>query len=421
MTTSDDRTAAAAIAAAGDDGRMSALHWRVFLLCASVAFMDGFDTQTLGPAAPAIAAALGMAVSDFGTVFSASQVGYLIGAVVFSALGDRLGRKRMLIVGTIIFSVCSLATALTGSYAMLVGIRFVAGLGLGGATPNFISLASEYSPPAQRQRIVTTLWAAVPFGGMIGSFASSLTLPLFGWRTIFYLGCVLPLLLVPVLWQAMPESRETAGLPARSDRAAGQGAVTALFAERRAWATTWLWLASWMTWTTLVVIAFWTPALLQRAGWSPSAAASALGFLNGGGVLGTVLVGAMLVRIRAHVALMGALLAAAAFIAALGTNPQAATAVIVAAALAGFFSSAAGGSLLAVSADLYPSGARATGVGWALGFGRIGAIVGPIAAGGLVAASWRPEDIYLAVAALPLLGAALVFLLARSSAFSKRP
>jgi uncharacterized protein GlcG (DUF336 family)/MFS family permease len=296
---------------------MTRLHWRVFILCALVALLDGFDTQSLGPAASAIADAIGVPVSDFGPVFSASQVGFLLGAMIFSALGDRLGRKRMLIAGTLLFAAASLGTAFVTSQPDLVLVRFIGGIGLGGATPNFISLASEYSPPTQRARIITLLWAAVPLGGMAGAFASAFTLPLFGWQTIFVIGCVLPLLLVPVLRAAMPESAEL-GLGGRTRGPARRNLASTFFDDGRALPTLLLWLASWMTWTTLVVVAFWTPPLLQRLGWSASAAASVLGALNGGGVVGTLIAGALLVRIPAHRALCFALFAAAAAIAALG-------------------------------------------------------------------------------------------------------
>jgi AAHS family 4-hydroxybenzoate transporter-like MFS transporter len=395
---------------------MTRLHWRVFILCALVALLDGFDTQSLGPAASAIADAIGVPVSDFGPVFSASQVGFLLGAMIFSALGDRLGRKRMLIAGTLLFAAASLGTAFVTSQPDLVLVRFIGGIGLGGATPNFISLASEYSPPTQRARIITLLWAAVPLGGMAGAFASAFTLPLFGWQTIFVIGCVLPLLLVPVLRAAMPESAEL-GLGGRTRGPARRNLASTFFDDGRALPTLLLWLASWMTWTTLVVVAFWTPPLLQRLGWSASAAASVLGALNGGGVVGTLIAGALLVRIPAHRALCFALFAAAAAIAALGAIAAQPALVVGAAVCVGFFASAAGGAMLAVSSSLYPVDVRATGVGWALGIGRIGAVLGPMVAGALLAANWPAQHIYYAIAILPLIGGGCVALLATTAPF----
>ena len=407
--------ASAAIVAAEEPAqRLSALQWRVAILCALVAFLDGFDTQAIGPAGKAIAASLALPLGALGPVFSASQVGFLVGALGFSALGDRFGRKRLLIAATLIFAVCSLGTALSHTYGTLFTFRLLAGLGLGGASPNFISLAGEYAPPSQRARLITTLWAAVPLGGMAASFASSATLPLLGWRALFYVGAAAPMILALGLIAGLPESREAT--MARGPRPAP---VTELFSRNRAPATAWLWLASFMTWTMLVVSAFWTPPLLQHAGWSAASAATVLALNNGGGVVGTVLLGAALTRLRPHWALVGALIGAAVFIGVMGFSISSFPLLAVAATLAGFCSSAAGGALLAVSSSLYPADARATGVGWALGFGRIGAIVGPTAIGLLVALQWPTWRLYLVIAACAALAAGLIFLLSTTRAFAQ--
>jgi len=383
---------------------------RVFLLCALVAFLDGFDTQSIGPAAPAIVAALGLKLSAFGSVFSISQAGFLAGSLLFGTLGDKLGRRKMLGLCTALFGLASLGTAMAGSLPALLAARLLAGLGLGGATPNFVGMVSEFSPPELRARRVTILWAAVPLGGMAGAFASSASLPTLGWQAMFYLGCAAPLLLVPVLLTILPETAEAA----HHDEPV---AIARLFKEGRLWRTVWLWLASFMTWTLLVVTAFWTPALLKQAGFSASAAAAVLAFSNAGGVVGTLVIGAVLGRRRPFGALLIAFPAAALMILAIAVELSGGAFPLVAAtaAMAGFFSSAAGGGILAVSASVYPGVMRATGVGWALGFGRIGSIVGPMAVGALVAAALPPSAIYAAIALPALAAACFVALLAKRS------
>lgn len=393
---------------------ISALSWRVILLCSLVAFLDGFDTQLIGPAARSIASDLGFEMSAFGPIFSASQIGFLIGAMTCSALGDRLGRKRLLVVATLVFALCSLGTALAESYSTLFAFRLLAGVGLGGATPNFVSLASEFSLPALRARVVTMMWAAVPCGGMVGSFASSATIPSLGWRAMFFAGCAAPLLIVPLLLFLLPESRES-----QMGSAQHRAAPLELFAGKRAVATLWLWLASFMTWSVLVVVAFWTPPLLQRAGWSASTAATVLALNNGGGVIGTLIVGTLLTRVRPFIALIVVLAGAAVFILMMGAFTAELSILAPAAALAGFCCSAAGGALLAVAAGLYPGAARATGVGWSLGFGRIGSVIGPAAAGALVGLAWSVGSIYWAIAVPAVLAAVFIFLLSRTSAFAQ--
>lgn len=394
------------------DQRMTALHWRVFLLSGLVAFFDGFDTQALGPAVSTIAATLQVDPAGFGAVFSASQVGFLLGAMLFSTQGDRHGRKRMLIITTTLFAICSLATAMASSLEYMIAVRFLAGIGLGGAAPNFISLVSEYSPPAHRPRIVTLLWAAVPIGGMAGSFGSAFTLPLWGWPAIFVIGGIMPLLLVPVLMRFMPESCEV-GAVTRQNREAATISET-FTGDGRLMATVWLWLASWMTWTTLIVISSWTPLLLQRLGWSSSGSASVLGAINAGGVIGTLIIGAMLVRVSAIRAYLVTLLATGAATVLLGSASDNAVVVVLAAIATGFFASSAGGLLLSVSSGIYPAKVRSTGVGWTLGFGRIGAVLGPMMGGVLLVNAWDTTQIYYLISVLPLLAALFVWLLSRT-------
>jgi MFS transporter, AAHS family, 4-hydroxybenzoate transporter len=398
------------------------LRRRVVTLCSLVAFLDGFDTQSIGPAGSAIAAQIGIKLGALGLVFSASQLGFLAGALTFGALGDRFGRKRMLIIATGIFAVCTLGTADVGTYGALLAWRLLTGFGLGGATPNFISLASEFSLPSQRSRVVTIMWAAVPFGGMAGSFASAAVIPLFGWQTIFFIGCAAPLILVPVLMSVMPESTEIesaraggANLATGPERAAiaRHSTVAELFTEGRARTTLLLWGVSFMTWMTLVVVAFWTPPLLQKAGMAARTAASVLAFNNAGGVVGTVLIGVILGWLRPQKVLVTAFILSAAFIATMGACVAYFPGLAVAAVFAGFFSSAAGGALIALAAGAYPVDARATGVGWALGLGRLGSILGPIGAGLLVARGWQVSPIYFAMAVPALLAAGLMMLLTR--------
>ena len=379
------------------------LMWRAFALCALVALADGFDTQSIGPAARSMAATLGVEASAFGLVFAASQLGFLVGAAIFGTLGDRFGRKRSLILTSAIFALASLATAFVGSFGALVLLRAMAGVGLGGASPNFISLASEHAPPEQRARIVTWLWAAVPLGGMAGSFASSALLPTFGWPSIFLVGGIAPLLLLPVLAVALPESLD----PLLRNKAA-LSLRQALVDDGRLPATLWLWLASFMTWTTLVVTALWTPLLLQSAGWSDSGAALVLALNNAGGVIGVLVTGALLAWLSAERALLIALTVTGVAVAAIGLATATPALLPAAVLVAGVFASAAGGAVLAVSAGLYLPAARATGVGWALGFGRIGTILGPAVIGFLVARQWPAASIYGAIAVVALTGAVCV-------------
>jgi AAHS family 4-hydroxybenzoate transporter-like MFS transporter len=246
---------------------------------------------------------------------------------------------------------------------------------------------------------------------MIGAALSGLLLVKFGWPAVFLLGGVAPLALAAVLIAAAGRDEPSDGIAPGPGRAP----LVALFAEGGAAATLWLWLASFMTWTVLIVTAFWTPALLQKAGWSAPSAAHALALNNAGGVFGALLFGMLLTRIGAPAALGLALGGTSLCLSVIALLTASYTPVLVGAALAGFCASAAGGALLAVAAEAYPPSLRATGVGWAVGVGRLGAIAGPSAAGWLVGGGWEPGSIYLALAAPAALGVVCVLFLALTS------
>ena len=153
-----------------DDGPVRPFQVFAISLCALVAFLDGADTQSIAVAAPIIADNLKLTRAALGPLFSAALLGAAIGALTFGPLGDRFGRKRMLVLATIIFGIFTLATALATSYESLLAIRFAAGIGLGGATPCFLALASEFSPGRRRAMVASLIWAAFPLGGSIGGF-----------------------------------------------------------------------------------------------------------------------------------------------------------------------------------------------------------------------------------------------------------
>src|SRR6202162_4928090 len=179
--------------------------WTVIGLCAFVAMLDGLDLQSIGLAAPAIGAQLHIAPQAFGMVFSAAMAGLALGAFLLGPVADRVGRKRVLVGATFCFGLFTLATAYVGDLTELLAVRFLAGFGLGGAMPSFISLAAEYVPKARRATVVSLLWAGFPLGGMIGGLVGSWIIPAYGWRSIFLVGGVLPILLSAILAMLLPE------------------------------------------------------------------------------------------------------------------------------------------------------------------------------------------------------------------------
>lgn len=384
-------------------------------LMAAVAIIDGFDTQAFGPAAKAIAEELGFAVAKLGPLFSASQVGFLIGAATLGAAGDRFGRKRILIAATILFAICALATAYASGYWAIFAARLIGGIGLGGATPNFVSLAAAAVTPARRTQVVTMMWAAVPLGGMASALFASWAIPRHGWRLAFEIGAVAPLVLCVLLWLFLREPPEAASLDGGVAR---ERTGHALFGDGRLSTTAALWVASFLGWMSLVVTVFWSPALLSQAGVEPSVASALLAVHNVGGIVGTLLIGLLLGRLQPHVVLAVALAASglATIGIALGTTER--WLLVPAMASAGFFGSASAAALIAISSQIYPDAARARGVGFALAVGRLGTVVGPSLVGILVAASWSTPEIYRLISIPAFAAAVTVIFLARTRGYS---
>jgi MFS transporter, AAHS family, 4-hydroxybenzoate transporter len=422
-----------------DRTNIGAFHLRIIVLCAFVALLDGADTTSIAIAAAALAGKLAVQMSDFGVIFSAGTLGAMVGAMTFGPLADRFGRKRLLVVATVMFGAFTLLTAHAESYRSLMAYRLLAGLGLGGATPCFLALVSEYVPSRMRSTAVTVLWAAFPLGIALGGFLNSYLVAAFGWEAIFHVGGILPLLVAAVLAAVLPESlqfliqrddasiaaagivrrlapgAEGARLTVASEQSAGVP-VKQLFLEGRALATVLLWIPFFTAFGVLSVAVFFTPGLLRTTGVPATAAAAALvnAFLGLGALVGMAIAGRLVERYGAVRTLGTALLLGAGCTAllgfAFGSVPLAATAT----ALVGLFLGIAGSGSIAVATLIYPTAIRATGIGWGIGMGRGGQVAGPLIASWLLTHA-DGQQMLLAMAATLLASILAVVLLGWSA------
>src|SRR5215468_12538909 len=178
---------------------VSGFQIRLMLICATVLFLDGFDTQAIGYVAPALAKEWGLTKGALGPVFSAGLFGLMIGALVLGPLADRVGRKKIIIFSTAAFGLGALATVLAHDITTLLVIRFLTGLGLGGAMPNTVAMTSEYNPHRRRATMVMIMFCGFSIGAALGGFLAADMIPRFGWRSVFIVGGIAPLLMVPVL------------------------------------------------------------------------------------------------------------------------------------------------------------------------------------------------------------------------------
>ena len=422
-----------------DERRLSPFQIRTVTLCGMVLFADGFDAQIIGYLAPSIAVGTGIPVSSLGPVFSASLVGLMIAAMGAGPIADRWGRKWPIVLSTMMLAVFSFWTAHATSFNQLLILRFLTGLGLGGALPNCVSLASEYVPKRLMAVLVAILFCGLPVGGFVCGLMSSAMLPIWGWQSLFYVGAALPFAMCILLVLLLPESvqflsirgadpRRIAKLmspiapdladshtgfsPASQSDSSKGLPVKYLFKDGRALGTILLWIPNFMNLLLMYVIVNWLPALLTESGMSVSDGVTATSIYSLGGIVGTLAEGFLIKVGGAYRILLAEFGLCSIFIALIARISDSFGLVIVMAFSLGFMVTGAQAGLNVLAARFYPTSIRSTGVGWALGIGRIGSIAGPLIAGMLLSAGWQPWRV-LIVGAVPSLLALVSVLLGR--------
>jgi AAHS family 4-hydroxybenzoate transporter-like MFS transporter len=406
-----------------DQRPLSRFQARTILLCGVVLVLDGFDAQCIGFLAPPISEDLSIPLPAFGRVFAAGLTGLMIGAMAIGPIADRWGRKWAVILSTVTFAVFSVLTARIDSLNALVILRFLTGLGLGGAMPNVVALTSEYSPKRLQPVFVGMLFAGMPMGAMVASLASREMIPLWGWRSVFYLGGILPLAVALLLVKALPESvrfltvrrgdptkiqailsrispdlaEQPVNLAASRESAKPGGLpVKDLFTEGRAAGTILLWIPFFMNLLILYFIVSWLPGLLREVSMPVSAGVMAIFFFSLGGMAGALVQGRLMNGLGVHPTLVAEFGLSVLLIAGLAFSAASYSLLMGVTFVLGFTVQGAQAGINALAASFYPTHMRSTGVGWALGIGRIGSIIGPALGGLLLSWQWTPRQILLA-------------------------
>lgn len=374
-------------------------------LCLLAAMLEGFDIASMGVAAPKMMPALGLSKPEAGWAFSASLFGLLFGAAFAGPLSDRVGRKPVLLTAVAVFGLFSLGTAMVQAYEPLLAMRFLTGLGLGGAMPMLVAMASELASERRRTVVVSGITAGMPLGGALVGLLARTDLAAGDWRVIFIVGGIAPLVLVVALWAWLPEtgSRPAADQPST--------AIAALFGKGRLGTTFSLWVS--FAAIALVTHLFlnWLPSLLVARGVEGKAAAGISTLFNLGGAAGGILVGLAIDRLGARwpLALTVAGLVAVLFaLAAPGAGLPVTAALAFA---AGFLIMATQFGLYGLGPQYYAPAVRGTGVGAAIAAGRFGSALGPLLAGQLLGGGATPGQVVMAAVPIVLLAGVAAMLL----------
>ena len=422
-----------------DNNRISGYQIMVLVLCFLVVLIDGFDTAVIGYIAPALRQEWGLQPSQLSPAFGAGLMGLMVGAFVFGPVADAYGRKKVLLLSVLIFGLGTLASAYSTSIDMLTALRFLTGIGLGGAMPTCITLSSEYSPARRRMIMVTLSYSGFTTGLALGGAVASHIIPLFGWRGVLMIGGLVPLLLLPLLAWLLPESvRFMAARPqyatalrkvmskitGRTDLAevtfvepqspvAERSPISQLFIEGRALRTVLLWGTFFCSLFVFYLLTSWLPSILKDSGYDIASAARIGAMVPLGGTVGAILMALLMDRVSPYRVLGLAYLGAALVIALVGFALADAFWLGLTVVMVGFGIAGAQNGLNLLSASIYPTAARATGVSWAMANGRVGSIIGSVLGAWLIAQLGQPSVFFIALAIPALFGSIAIFSLQR--------
>ena len=417
-----------------NEHQFSKLQLSVFIFTFFIAFFDGYDTAVIGYIAPSLLAEWGIEKSHLAPVLSAALLGLAIGAITFGPIADRFGRKKVLILSVMIFSIGTLISAGVSTLGELELLRFITGLGLGAAMPNAVTLMSEYSPLQKRSMIVNTMFCGFPLGAALGGFIAAYLIPHFGWRSTLIFGGTIPLFLSLLMIFYLPESVRF--LVRKSDQSSLQkmreilqkidlsaknisqftldeGVIVtekkglSLVLSRHYWqGSLLLWIAYFMGLVIFYGVMNWMPTLFQEVSMSGGLASMITGLFALGG-LGAIGNGWLMDRFNGILLIVFFAVLTAISVALIGVLISTPLALLIAIILfAGIVMNTAQSSLPALAANFYPTEGRTTGVSMMLGIGRFGGIAGSFLVAGLIQWNLSIEEIFF-ILAIPALIAAL--------------
>jgi MFS transporter, AAHS family, 4-hydroxybenzoate transporter len=407
-----------------DRASIGPLQVRLFVVCGLGLIITGFDVQVLSYLAPSITQEWQIPPPAMARVFGATNVGILIGALLFGMVADKFGRRPVLTGATLFFGVMTLGTSLANSISQLVVLRLISGIGMGCIIPNATALIGEYSPARKRVTLMMSITVGFTFGAAIAGFISAWMIPAFGWRPVLYFGGVVPVVIGVAMLFWLPESLQFLVLRSKNARtvaeslqridpavAAGPGVqyfvkeenksgvpIRHLFAEGRSVVTILFWILNFMNVFSIYSLSSWLPTVMRDAGYTQTVALLIGTLLQIGGTLGAFGLAWSIGRYGFLNTLTTSFILAAASVALIGRPGISLVVLGVSVFVAGWCVIGGQPGLNALSATFYPTYLRSTGIGAGLGVGRLGGILGPVLGGALIGRQWSNSELFLAAA-----------------------
>lgn len=419
-----------------DAAPIGKMQWRVILCCFLVVMLDGFDTAAIGFIAPAIRDHWQLSAGDLAPLFGAGLLGLTAGALVCGPLSDKLGRKRVIEWCVALFGLFSLLSAFSPNLETLIILRFLTGLGLGGAMPNTITMTSEYLPSRRRGALVTMMFCGFTLGSAMGGIVSAQLVSVIGWHGILVLGGVLPLMLFFALLAVLPESprwlvrrqrpqaqvvRTVSAMTGEryedtefwldEPAATKRGSISQLFTGRQLSITLMLWVVFFMSLLIIYLLSSWMPTLLNHRGIDLQHASWVTAAFQVGGTMGALMLGVLMDKFNPFWVLAISYALGAVCIVMIGLSGDGLWMMALAIFGTGIGISGSQVGLNALTATLYPTQSRATGVSWSNAVGRCGAIVGSVSGGMMMAMNFSFDTLFFVIAVPAAVSAVMLTLL----------
>ena len=416
-----------------DKARFTSFHWKVLIWCLLIIIFDGYDLVIYGVALPLLMQQWSLTAVEAGLLASAALFGMMFGAMIFGTLSDKLGRKKTILICVTLFSGFTFIGAFAKGPTEFAILRFIAGLGIGGVMPNVVALMTEYAPKKIRSTLVAIMFSGYAIGGMTSALLGAWLVKDMGWQIMFLIAGI-PLLLLPLIWKFLPESLTFLVKSNHSEQAKSivckiapqtqvnantqlvlnestttDEPVRALFQQGRTFSTFMFWIAFFMCLLMVYALGSWLPKLMLQAGYSLGASMLFLFALNIGGMVGAIGGGALADRFHLKPVITIMFIVGSAALILLGINsPQFILYSLI--AIAGAATIGSQILLYTFVAQFYPTALRSTGMGWASGIGRIGAIIGPVLTGALLTLELPHQMNFLAIAIPGVIAALAIFM-----------